>query len=350
MQFLKKIFNWEKWNFDVIYAPIYHWWLYYGWKSKHFWFFTPSNPSLYFAGFEGCSKKEMLDQIPAWCRPTTLLIQPTDTTDYIQQQMLAVGLAFPVVVKPDTGMQGVLFRIVHNAEQLSIYHTHVGEPYVLQTYVDYPFEFSVFHIRYPNVTKGFTTGLIVKEYLTIVGNGVATLAELTAQNEYAKQRLEFMAIKHAANWNTILADGEIYYLNKGGNHALGARFANLNHEIDQQLTDVFDKISNEAGQFFYGRYDLKCTSLQDLKEGKNIVILEYNGAGAAVTHVFDRGMTYRQALKENVMHWRHLYNIAKYNHQHYGTRYWSFKEGWQHMQAAKKNFKKMQAADKKIVF
>ena len=347
-RFFQKLFNWEKWSYDLIYLPIDIFWLWYALKARAFWFFTPVNPSLVFAGFEGGSKKEMFDQLPAWSYPTSLLIDPGEEMEKVKSRMRQVNLNFPVVVKPDSGMWGVLFRILKNENELKIYHEKVGENYILQTFVDLPLEFSVFHIRYPGETKGMVTGLIVKDLLHVTGDGKKTLAQLVADHPSAKYKQEEMKKRHESNWDKIIPAHENYFLSMAGNHIHGAKFINLNHEIDQQLCDVFDRISNEAGQFYFGRYDLKCTSLEDLKAGKNILILEFNGAGAAITHVFDRNMSYGAALKEIVRHWRHLYLIGKINHKK-GLRYWSFMEGYRFMQKAKKNFKRMQEIDKTLI-
>jgi hypothetical protein len=346
-RFFQKVFNWEKWPYDLLYLPIDIVWLWYGIKARAFWFFTPTNPTLIFAGFEGGSKKEMFEQLPAWCCPTNLYITPDMDIEKVKEDMQKVGLNYPIAVKPDSGMQGVLFRIIKSEAELKEYHSKVGEMYVLQTFVDLPLEFSVFHIRYPEQTKGVITGLIVKDYLNVTGDGVKTLAALVAGHEHAKHKAENLQETHKANWDRIIPAGEKYFLSMAGNHVHGAKFLNLNNEIDQQLCDVFDRISNEAGSFYFGRYDLKCTSLEDLKNGKNILILEYNGAGAAITHVFDRNMSYFNALKEIVRHWRHLYLIGKINNKK-GVRYWSFMEGFRFMQKAKKNFKRMLAVDKTI--
>ena len=344
-QFFQKVFNWEKWPYDVLYAPLSVVWLYYGIKARHFWFFTPVNPSLVFAGFEGGSKKEMFDNLPQWSYPITLLIDPAQEFSKLRCDMEKAGLKYPLVGKPDTGMQGVLFRVIRNDEQLKIYHSKAGEPYILQTFVEYPYEFSVFHIRYPGETKGKITGLIVKDYLHVTGDGKKTLGELAAIHPFAKIKLSHLEEWHRDNWKKIIPAGEKYILNVAGNHAHGAKFVNLNKEIDQQLCDVFDKLSMETGQYYFGRYDLKCTSLEDLKKGINIQVLEYNGAGAAITHIFDRNMGYFRAMKEIADHWKDLYRIGKINNKQ-GVPYWSFMQGWRFMQKAKKNFKRMRATDK----
>lgn len=345
--FFNKLFNWERWSYDVIYLPIDIFWLWYGLKARHFWYFTPVNPTLIFAGFEGGSKKEMYEQLPDWTYPATIFIQPADSFESIKEKMKAAGLQYPVVVKPDSGMAGVLFRIIKDDEHLKIYHQSVGELYVLQKCIDAGLEYSVYYIRYPDQTKGIITGLIVKDYLQVTGDGSKTLAALVNEHAVAKYKTEKLHKMHADNWNKIIPSGEKYLLNPAGNHNTGAKFINLNHEIDAQLCEVFDKISNATPHYYFGRYDLKCTSLEDLKNGKNIDILEFNGAGAAITHVFDRNMSYFSALKEIVRHWRHLYKIGKINNKK-GVPYWGFWKGYRFMQKAKRNFRRMSAIDKQI--
>ena len=65
-----------------------------------------------------------------------------------------------------------------------------------------------------------------------------------------------------------MLSNEKYFLNELGNHNRGARFINLKNEIDEQLLSVMNKINLYSKQFYYGRYDIKTTSLEDLKAGK----------------------------------------------------------------------------------
>jgi hypothetical protein len=153
-----------------------------------------------------------------------------------------------------------------------------------------------------------------------------------------------MRKRHAQNLSKILAPGEKYFLSITGNHNRGAKFVNLHQQIDQQLCDVFDEISNRAGEFYFGRYDLKCTSIEDLKQGKNISILEFNGTGAEPNHIYDCGMNYREALKEIARHWKYLYEISEINKQR-GIPHWTFMKGYKHLRRAAKHFKVMRKYD-----
>lgn len=343
-KFFKKVFNWELWPFDLIYAPLGFVWLYYSLKAKALYFFTPTNPTLLFGGFEAGSKMEMYKQLPAGSYPTTIFIKPSYSIDAIKKDLAANSLSYPFAAKPDEGMQGVLFRVIESEEELINYHNIVGVDYIIQTFVELPMEFSVFYIRYPGETKGRVTGFILKDYLHVTGDGKKTLEQLLNEHPKAQHRLTEMKKKHAANWLTKLNDGENYYLSVAGNHNRGARFINLHKEIDQQLNDVFDKINNESKHFYYGRYDLKCTSIEDLKNGRNIMILEYNGAGAEPNHIYDCGMTYGKALSVIASHWRDMYLIGKINNNN-GVPYWDFRQANRFRKQLNKDFKELQKRD-----
>lgn len=348
-KFFQKVFNWELWPFDLIYAPVGIVWLYYSIKARSLYFFTPSNPTLIFGGFEAGGKMEMYRQLPDGSYPKTILITPSQTVDSLKKEINANGLDYPFVAKPDEAMQGVLFRVIETEEELIKYHNIVGVNYIIQTFIDLPMEFSVFYIRYPGETKGKVTGFILKDYLHVTGDGKKTVEQLVNEHPKAMHRLTEMKKKHKANWSSIPKDEENYYLSVAGNHNRGAKFINLHKEIDQRLHDVFDSLNNESKNFFYGRYDLKCTSIEDLKDGKNILIIEYNGAGAEPNHIYDCGMSYGKALKVIAAHWRDMYRIGKINNKN-GVPYWSFRKSYRFLQQFKKVFKELQKRDLELGF
>ena len=340
----QRIFNWELWPFNLIYAPLGFVWLYYAIKARSFYFFTPTNPTLIFGGFEAGSKMEIYQQLTPGTYPKTILIKPAHTVDEIKKELAANRFSYPFVAKPDEGMQGILFRIIESEEELSRYHNIVGVNYIIQTFIDMQMEFSVFYIRYPGQLKGKVTGFVGKDYLHINGDGQKTVEQLINEHPVAQHRLTEMVAKHSANWSMVPKNGEKYYLSVAGNRSRGARFINLHQEIDQQLNDVFDELNNPSRSFFYGRYDLKCSSIENLKAGKDIMILEFNGAGAEPNHVYDCGMSYFKALRIIAAHWRDMYRIGKINNKN-GVPYWSFQKGHRFRQQLKKDFKELQKRD-----
>ena len=346
-RFREKLTNWELWPFNLIYAPIGPLWLWYALKARAFWWFTPANPTLTFAGFEGEGKKEMYSLLPDELYPPTIYVEPSQSFDEIRQLVAAKGLVYPICVKPQVGLKGLLFRKVDNEEKLKIYHQRVPVSYLIQSLVEAPLEVSVFYYRYPDKEKGVISGFIQKDMMHVIGDGKRTLWELILQHPKAKHRLEEMRIKHETQLKTILPVGEKYSLTHAANLNRGARFTNLQHQIDDRLLHLFDPLSHRCS-WYYGRYDLKCNSVEELKQGK-FIILEFNGAGAEPNHVYNANFSWGKALKEFAHHWKVLYQIGKYNHKHNGVKYWGNREGYQWLKQAGKHGQLLEKFDREIL-
>lgn len=344
---LHTITNWEAWPFKLIYAPITPVWLWYMIKSGAVWFFTPSNPKLTFGGMEGEPKKEMYDLLPKELYPTSFNVLPSEDFNTVLERLQQSGIEYPLIAKPEVGGQGVLFRKIDTEKELLHYHNNVPVEYIIQRMVHYPMEVSVFYIRHPKEQKGRVTGFLHKIPLQIVGDGKRTLEELVLEHPKGQKRIEELKNKHQQNWSTVVPEGQKYMLSYAANHNRGARFVDLKAHIDDQLVHIFDEISLSINDFFYGRYDILCTNVEDLKNGKNFSILEYNGCGAEPNHFYDTGYTLIGAYKEILKHWKFLYQISKYNREQ-GIQPWPFWKGKQFLKAATDNFKMMQAADERM--
>jgi hypothetical protein len=254
------------------------------------------------------------------------------------------NFGFPFAVKPDIGMMGFMFRKIDNEEQFKHYHEIMPVDYILQDLIEYPLEVSVFYYRHPNEAKGTITGFIKKEMLEVKGNGKTTLWNLILQHPRACYRLEEMRSKHEGRLNDIIPEGEIFRLSWAGNLSRGGRLISLAHEKDERLLKVFDDLSHYTKYFYYGRYDIKCSSIKDLKEGKNFSILEYNGCGAEPHHIYGNGNTLLEAYRIVLHHWSALYKISKYNKTK-GIKYWKNKKGIQFLRDAKKHFRVLKKLD-----
>jgi hypothetical protein len=342
--FFARIANWETWHYLVKYIPLMPAWLWYCMRSRSFWFFTPSNPTLTFGGFEGESKWEMYEQLPRGSYPRTILIKNGWRHDEAERLVKESNFTFPFAVKPDVGMMGFMFRSISNAEEFRQYHRLMPADYLVQQLIQYPLELSVFYYRFPNEKRGHITGFIRKEYLSVVGDGTSTLLELMNNYPRVRFRLNEMKAKHKDKLDTIIPDGEVYYLSRALNLSRGGKLVSLAHEKDDRLLQVFDELSHYAGHFYYGRYDLKCTSIEDLKQGKNFSILEYNGCGAEPHHIYGNGNTLLEAYRIVLQHWKVLYAISKYNEKN-GVEYWNFKKGYRFLRNAKKHFRQLKQLD-----
>ena len=286
----------------------------------------------------------MYDQLPPSSYPKTIYILHDLPFEEVKRKISESGLSYPFIVKPDVGMKGILFRKIDNDDQLKKYHERIPVEYIIQELIDLPVELSIFYYRHPAEMKGTISGLIQKELLEVYGDGKSTLWELILQHPRAKFRLEEMKLRHEHRLQRVLPKDKHFYLSYAGNHNRGARFINLYHLADEKLLKIFDELSHYTDKFYYGRYDIKCITLDELKEGKNYSILEFNGCGAEPNHIYDANISLWQAYREILKHWKVLFEISKYNHEN-GVRYWSYKKGRDFLREAKRHFRLLEKYD-----
>ena len=334
--FFEKLTNWELWPSAVLYAPLAPIWAWYSLRAGSFWFFTPSNPTIPFGGYEGETKTDVYKQMPEGVYPRTILVKPPEDFEAVKKRVSDAGFQYPFIVKPDVGRKGLLFRKIDSEAQLLEYHLYCPMDYVVQDLIDAPMELGVFYVRHPAKQTGQITGIILREALEVWGDGTTTLRELIVKHPQAGKRAEEMCRKHEEKLDWVPADRERYVLSFAINRSRGARLRNLSHEADAELAAFFDTISLHSGAFFWGRYDVKCTSIADLKQGKNFAILEYNGAGASPSHIYHCGMRLWQAYAEILRHWKLLYEVSSYNNAH-GHPYWPFWKGLRYLLAVNRH-------------
>jgi hypothetical protein len=119
------------------------------------------------------------------------------------------------------------------------------------------------------------------------------------------------------------------------NLSRGGKLISLEHEKDEALLNLVDNLSH-TGNFYFGRYDIKCQSIESLKKGNNFSILEFNGSGAEPHHVYGNGNSLLDAIKILLDHWKILYRISVENHNN-GIPYWSIAKGMKHMRQVRKH-------------
>lgn len=329
--------HWETWHWLLKYMPMVPFWIFYCIRARSCWFFTAANPTLTFGGYEGETKTEMYDQLPTGTYPKTTLIHTCIPTDLMEGIFWSKKFSFPVVVKPNVGRMGLMFRKLNSMAELINYHKHMPVDYLLQEYIDYPMEVSVFYYRYPGHKKGRITGFVRKDPLSVVGDGKHTLLQLMLKYPRVQFRLPEMKLKHLSQLDDVILYGQKYILSEALNLSRGGRLVNLEQEKDERLLTMFDDLSH-SGNFYFGRYDIKCASIADLKNRKHFSILEFNGSGAEPHHVYGNGNTLIQAIGILLEHWKILFTISRENHKR-GAAYWNFSRGLKHLRQAREHFK-----------
>lgn len=340
-----RITHWETWHHHVKYIPLSPVWIWYCIRSGTPWFFTASNPSLTFGGFEGEGKKEMYEQLPPGSYPHTIYIDPASPFAEVEQQVAAAGFTYPFIVKPDVGMMGFMVRKINNADQLKLYHQSIPGEYIVQTLVDFPLEVAAFYYRMPNDKKGTLSGLLKKQPPYVVGDGVSDLETLIRKNAHVRFKQEDILSRNDAHLRKVIPAGETFYLSVTSNRSQAGIVEGIDEEISEKLSNLLDDWSNHAGKLYYGRYDIKCASIESLKNGKDFYILEFNGAGAGIQHITGNNYSLFKAWSIILKHWKMLYKIGRYNAKKNGVKYWGFKEGSSHLKKAKANLEILKKMD-----
>jgi hypothetical protein len=345
---IRYVSHWEDWHWLAKYMLIAPAWFWNCLKARSLWFFTSSNPFITFGGFIGETKREMYDRLPASVYPKTVYISPSTSFSEIQSLLAVNHFSFPLAAKPDVGMMGLMFRKIESVDQLRQYHGAMSVDYIIQDLVTFPIEVSVFYYRYPNETNGHITGFLKKEPMMVVGDGEKTLRELIENYPRAQFRQKELLSKHESKLSQIIPAGERFQLSDALNLSRGGRLVSLEHEKDDRLLKVFDELSHHS-KTFYGRYDIKCTSVEDLKSARNFSILEYNGCGAEPHHVYGNGNSLLKACKILVEHWNILYEISMQNYRQ-GTARWSYLQGLRFTRKSNEHFRKLKELDAKFEF
>jgi hypothetical protein len=282
----------------------------------------------------GESKYEVLNLIPGHLKPKTILIKPSASVTDVTQLLHEVGLTLPVIFKPDLGERGWMVRRIRNEQEIERYLNEIKIDFIAQELVDLPLEFGVYYVRFPSQTSGFVNSITGKEFLSVTGDGRKSLKELILGKDRAKLQWKTLRAMYADRLNEIIPSGKKVELVSIGNHCLGTTFLNCNHLINDTLNASFDSISKQIDGFYFGRYDLRCATLEDLENG-NIKIMELNGCGAEPAHIYQPGSSLIAAIKVLITHWRNLYRVSKENHNR-GVPYLSFQEGKQIYNRVKK--------------
>ena len=325
--FFIKLFNWEYWPFNVVYGPLFLYWFFLCLKARSFFFFNTSNPTIKNGGFLMESKKEIYDLIPAELYPATLFFKANTPIENVLKEIEQCELKFPVVGKPDIGMKGMMVKKIENKDDLQSYAMNSKVDFLIQEFVPYQNEVGIFYYRYPNEEKGYISGIVKKEFLAVVGDGVSTVDQLLLKNKRAVLQLPVLRRSEKDKMNIVLKNGEELILVPYGNHVRGAKFLDDSRLIDDDLTNTIDSICKKVNGFYFGRLDIRFNSWEELKQGKNFSIIELNGSGSEPTHIYDPKHSVFWAWKEITKHWKILYRISKMNHQLKKTPYMTTRMG-----------------------
>ncbi len=311
--FIIKWTNYEYWPWWFFYIPLMPYWVWLAIKTKSLAYFTATNTNIELGGFFGESKIDILKQIAPEYKPKTFFVPKETRFEAVEESMNLSQIQFPIVAKPNVGERGFEVEKILNQSQLENYHHRAAHEYIVQEFVEFPLELGVLFCRMPDEPLGKITSVTIKEFLSVKGDGKSSILQLMEQNTRARFQIEAVSKRFGEGINQILEAGKEMLLEPIGNHCRGTRFVDGNHLINPKLDKVFNRIALPMEGFYYGRFDMKVKSLDDLYSGENIRIMELNGASSEPGHIYDARNGIVKAYRDLAFHWNLLAKISILN-------------------------------------
>lgn len=282
----------EFWPAWLFYAPVWIWIVLLMLWHRSIRLPLLANPTLPAGGLVGEEKSRLfarLGSTGSGCLPAWILVSPSDKPADVVRSLEDAGLAFPLVAKPDIGCRGAGVRPIRNGDDLVRYRSEFPDicNFILQRMVDVEGEAGVFFVRAPGERRGTIISLTLKYFPHVVGNGTATLRELILGDPRAGRVPHLYLDRFAEELDLVLPAGEARRLVFSGSHSKGAIFRNGNAWITQAMCARFNAIADEIGEFHFGRFDVRFADFEAFRRGDDFSIIEYNGAGAEATHIWD---------------------------------------------------------------
>lgn len=315
---VRRIVRWEFWPSYVFYVPIAIYSVILGIKNRSFTAFYAANPGLLHGGMYGENKAAPLatiaDKFPHYVADFELLKPGTafERVAYVQEIMERHSWNYPIVLKPDHGCRGQDVAIINNLSELSEYVAQHSGKTIAQEYIT-GFEYGIFYMRFPDQPRGEIFSIAEKTFPAIVGDGKHTVEQLILADPHANYHAMFLLELHQEKLSKVLKDGEEFRLVKIGSHCKGSIFLDKQNLISQELSKTIDEVAQQVDEFYFGRFDIRVPSVEDLQAGKNIKILELNGVTSEAAHIYDPKHSVLFAYSIMLRQWKYAFAIGKQN-------------------------------------
>ena len=310
--------RWEFWPPWLFYPPVVAYVLCLGLRHRCLTLFTCCNPSIEAGGFIGESKSDILDHLhidPAFVArfkripggPT-----PTERTAQVLKFMHDHAMSYPLVLKPDAGQRGAGVAFVQSDEDVEIYMKDMPADVIAQAYAVGE-EFGVFYYRCPDEDTGRLFSITAKRMISVVGDGVKTLESLILGDDRAVCQAAIHLRKHSGHLFDVPRAGERIPLVELGTHCRGATFYDGCTHATPGLLARIDEISKGDPGFFFGRYDIRTSSVEEMEAGRGFQIVEVNGVTSEATHIYDPSNSLWTAYRVLMRQWAVAFEIGRRN-------------------------------------
>lgn len=331
----------EFWPTQLIYLPVVFQWLYLSLRYRSLSLPLIANPSIHLAGMVGESKSSVLELAGEQAKKhiAPYINQLNDQSKSIDlrvsnalNKMQQCVLNFPVIAKPDMGCRGAGVKIIRNETALKSYIQDFPDQATLliQYKVPHEAEAGIFYIRQPGKKQGKIFSITLKYTPYVIGDGLKTLAQLIKSDARASKISDIYFKRHLSHLNTVIPENQAFRLSFAGTHCKGSIFRNGNAYISEELTAIFDDITADIKDFYYGRFDVRFESMERLMQGKDFSILEINGASSEASHIWDRNTKLGDVYKTLFYQYNTLFKLGDINRKqgHKTPPIWHLLKAW----------------------
>jgi len=314
----RRLTRWEFWPRWAFYPPVV---LYVAWlalRHRRPLLFTAVNPAIPAGGLVGESKSGILNGLsesPELVAPWTVVPASAAPSERAARALAfhdRHGGTWPLVLKPDIGERGSGVAVVRSAAEVEAYLERAQGDTIVQVFAPGA-EFGVFYIRVPGEAAGRIFSITEKRFPTVTGDGRTTLEDLILGDDRAVCMAPLYLRRHAQHLTWIPAAGEAVPLVELGTHCRGAAFFDGAWVKTPALEAAIDGLSRGFEGFWFGRYDIRCVSVEDFQAGRNFRVVELNGATAEATHIYDPRTRLGAAYRTLFEQWRLLFTVAAAN-------------------------------------
>ena len=279
---------------------------------------SAANPAITSGGLVGETKLEYFASmgglaLAATARHCALPPAARASMADVRRAMSQEGIVFPLIAKPDLGMCGFGVQLVANEDQLAAYVAGFPkeQTIVLQVYLAEEGEAGIFYAREPGAAQGRIIGLALRYFPRVTGDGVSTVDVLIERDPRAG-RVRQAGHRLAVDGSRVPAANEQVRLATIGSTRVGGLYRDGSACITAALSTRIDGIARDMEQFHFGRFDVRFTDLDTLREGR-LRIMEVNGAGSEAIEAWDPGFSLAQAFGIIFAKQRTLFAIAAAN-------------------------------------
>lgn len=236
----------------------------------------------------------------------------SSTLQDAERAMLDAGLDYPLILKPDIGWCGFGVRIVRNRDELRSYLEAFPRDadIVFQRFVTYEGEAGIYYVRWPGEVRGRITGVLLRFFPRVVGDGHSTIAQLMARNPRARRLGRDGRSESCCDTSRIPALGEIVRLSVTGSTRVGGMYQDASALVTPELEAAIDAIAMDMKLMHVARFDVRYSDIGAMRAGHSFKIIEVNGAGSEAVHAWDPRYSLSQAYKIVFEKQRMLFSIG----------------------------------------